>query len=104
MTEKELKKLSRRELVELLLYLRKELDEVKFENERLKTQATERDGNIDKILKTVEKMNGQLSRLTRMQKGEAAESKPGAEPRNNKRKNNNKRRAQNVGRQEDTTA
>lgn len=38
MTDKELKKLSRTELLELMLYLRKELDDLKEENEKLKEQ------------------------------------------------------------------
>lgn len=35
MTEKELRRLKRSELIEILFYMRKELDELKAENERL---------------------------------------------------------------------
>lgn len=105
MTEKEIKKLNRRELIELLLYLRKELDETKAENERLTKLSDERNGDFEKLTKSVDKMSGQLSRLLKLQTGENPEpdNKTGTEPKktNNRRK---KRRAQSSGKQENTTA
>lgn len=41
MTDKELRKLKRSELLELMFYLRKELDDVKKENESLKQRVDE---------------------------------------------------------------
>ena len=105
MTEKEMKKLNRRELIEMLLYLRKELDETKAENEHLKKISDDRNNDFEKLTKTVDKMIGQLSRLLKLQTGENPESdnKSGAEPKgiNNRRK---KRRAQSSGKQQNTTA
>lgn len=105
MTEKEIKKLSRRELVEILIYLRKELDETKAENERLTKLADERDGDFKKLIKTVDKMSGQLNRLVKLQSGENpdTDNKTGADsPKTNNRRK--KRRAQSGGKQENTTA
>lgn len=105
MTEKEIKKLNRRELIEILLYLRKELDETKAENDRLKMLADERNGDFEKLTKSVDKMSGQLNRLLRLHTGENPDSEiqSGAESKktNNRRK---KRRAQSGGKQENTTA
>lgn len=105
MTEKEIKKLSRRELIEILLYLRKELDETKAENERLTKLADERYGDFENLLKSVDKMSNKLNRFLKLQTGENPEpdNQSGEEP---KRKNNRrkKRRAQSGGKQENTTA
>lgn len=105
MTEKEIKKLNRRELIELLLYLRKELDETKAENERLKRLADERNDDFEKLTKSVDKVSGQLNRLLKLQSGENTDSdnQSSTEP---KRKNNRrkKRRTQSGGKQENTTA
>lgn len=49
MTDKELKKLSRTELLELMLYLRKELDSVKEVNESLKKQLDEKDAAVSAL-------------------------------------------------------
>ena len=105
MTEKEIKKLNRRELIEILLYLRKELDETKAENERLTKLADERNSEFDKLTKSVDKMSSQINRLLKLQTGENPDSdnQTGTET---KRKNNRrkKRRAQSGGKQENTTA
>ncbi len=45
MTDKELRKLKRTELLELMLYLRQELDSVKQENEELRKQLESSRGN-----------------------------------------------------------
>lgn len=105
MTEKEIKKLSRRELIEILLYLRKELDETKAENERLTKLADERYGDFENLKKSVDKISNKLNRLLNLQTGENPEpdNQSSEEP---KRKNNRrkKRRAQSGGKQENTTA
>lgn len=41
MTDKELKKLKRVELIEIMLYLKKELDDLKQENQQLKNKINE---------------------------------------------------------------
>lgn len=62
MTDKELKKLKRDELLEILLYMRKELDETKLENIELKKKLDEvqkghlSKESIDKIMVAVEKI------------------------------------------------
>lgn len=65
MTDKELKKLKRSDLLEILLYLQKENDEIKNENESLKKQIENfkivhlADEDIKKI---VDAINGKDSR------------------------------------------
>ena len=58
MTDKELRKLKRSDLLEILYYLQKELEELSKENESLKTQlenskAVISDDDIEKIVKAV---------------------------------------------------
>ncbi len=105
MTEKELKKLNRCELIEMLLYIRRELDETKAENERLKKISDDRSNDFEKLIKTVDKMSGQLTRLLKLQTGENPESDNKAvtesKKTNNRRK---KRRTQSGGKQQNTTA
>lgn len=71
MTDKELHKLKRTELLELLLYLRKELDAVKQENEQLQkkldAQAAAQMDAADEILQTVRKTAQQMERLCQAQ-------------------------------------
>ena len=67
MTDKELRKLRRRELLELMYYLKKELEDVKLENEDLRKQLEDKAGaqsdiNND-ILETVKKIAGQVDSL-----------------------------------------
>lgn len=67
MTDKELKKLKRTELLELMYYLRKELDNVKNENEALRSQlevrAAEQADVNKEILNTVHKITEQLDAI-----------------------------------------
>ncbi len=56
MTDKELHKLKRPELLDLLLYMRKELDELQEENESLKRQIENSEANremLEKIFQAV---------------------------------------------------
>lgn len=56
MTDKELHKLKRSELLDLLLYMRKELDELQAENESLKKQVENSEYNremLEKIFSAV---------------------------------------------------
>ena len=56
MTDKELHKLKRPELLNLLFYMRKELDELQAENESLKKQLENNSHNrelLEKIFKAV---------------------------------------------------
>lgn len=65
MTDKELRKLKRSELLELMYYMKKELDEVKEENEALRSQlnahvAGQADINkeiLEAVLKTAKKVD-----------------------------------------------
>lgn len=67
MTDKELRKLKRRELLELMYYLKKELEEVKLENEDLRKQLEDKTGAQsdvnDDILAIVKRMAGQVDSL-----------------------------------------
>lgn len=58
MTEKELRKLKRSELLEIMYYLQKELDTVKAENESLKQKLERSEGgitpeNLERIISAV---------------------------------------------------
>lgn len=56
MTDKELRKLKRLELLDLLFYMRKEIDELQEENERLKKQIENSEHNremLEKIFNAV---------------------------------------------------
>lgn len=58
MTEKELRKLKRSELLEIMYYLQKELETVQAENESLKQKLEKAEGgisseNLDKIISAV---------------------------------------------------
>ena len=67
MTDKELRKLKRTELLELLYYLRKELDTVKQENETLRKQLEEQSAAQadvkEALLETVRKTAQQVQIL-----------------------------------------
>lgn len=67
MTDKELRKLKKTELLELMLYLRQELDKVKLENEKLRTQldscTAQKAETETKLLETALRMEKQLSAL-----------------------------------------
>lgn len=51
MTDKELHKLKRSELLDLLLYMRRELDELQAENESLKKQVENSENNRELLEK-----------------------------------------------------
>ncbi len=67
MTDKELRRLKKSELLELMLYLRQELDKVRLENEelrsRLEMQVAEKTAAEKKLLETVFRMEKQISAL-----------------------------------------
>lgn len=67
MTDKELKKLRRQELLELMLYVRRELDSVKQENEKLRSQLetqTAAQGDVNKeILQIVNSTSKQVEQI-----------------------------------------
>ncbi len=61
MTEKELKKLSKSELLEILLLLRRELDELRDENIELKAKlAEEKNGTGNEILRLLKETNSKV--------------------------------------------
>lgn len=62
MTDKELKRLKKSELLELLLYFRKEIDSLKSENERLKKELENSNVSQD-VLKAVNETNEMLKAL-----------------------------------------
>lgn len=67
MTDKELRKLKKTELLELMLYLRQELDKVKLENEELRAQldscVARKAETETKLLETALRMEKQLTAL-----------------------------------------
>ncbi len=83
MTDKELKKLKRTELLELMLYLRRELDLVKQENETLRSQLnahSQEQGNIQReLMETVRKTAQQVEQLCKAQNIPAEEMAKTAE-------------------------
>lgn len=62
MTDKELRKLKKDELLEILFYMRTQLDDLKKENENLKNSLNEANkiklsqNDIDKIMQAVKKI------------------------------------------------
>lgn len=70
MTDNELKKLRRRELLEILYYMRKEIDETKLENERLQKLLDERNKDHEEVMSELKKALKQLDRLCRTQFGD----------------------------------
>lgn len=62
-TDKELKKLRKSELLELLLYFRKEIDSLKSENERLKRELENQSISND-VLKIVTETNTLVKSMT----------------------------------------
>lgn len=61
MTDKKLKRLSKSELLELLLYVRKELDTLRSENDELKKRLAERNElieRLDEIKSGVDRLGG----------------------------------------------
>lgn len=99
MTDNELKKLKRKDLLEILYYMRKELDETRLENERLQELINERDKNHEEIMLKLNKASKQIDRLCRAQFGDSrkssdSDSKQEAKPQNKRKK---KRRAENSG-------
>lgn len=70
MTDNELKKLKRRDLLEILYYLRKELDETRLENERLRELINEHNKDHKEIMSELSKASKQIDRLCRAQLGE----------------------------------
>lgn len=72
LTDKELRKLRRKELLELLFYLRRDLDEVKKENESLRRQLEEKTNSQDELHDFIRKASVQLDKLCLAQLGETA--------------------------------
>lgn len=67
MTDKELRKLKRSELMEILYYLQKEVDTLQKENESLKQQLENAQGgisseNLEKIIEAVKSAAGEAFR------------------------------------------
>lgn len=67
MTDKELRKLKRSELMEILYYLQKEVDTLQKENESLKQQLENAQGgisseNLEKIIEAVKSAAGEALR------------------------------------------
>lgn len=69
MTDKELRKLKRIELLELMYYLKEELEKVRQENEtlkaRLESQSTGQDDVNQKILEEVQNVSRKIDELCR---------------------------------------
>lgn len=63
MTDKELHKLKKAELLETLYYLRVELDKLTTENELLKQQLEERNQVTDTMFNIMEKMSVKIDRF-----------------------------------------
>lgn len=70
MTDKELKKLKRRELLEILYYMRKELDETRLENERLQKLNDENRKNHEEIMMALDKALNKINKLCGIQPGD----------------------------------
>ena len=70
MTDKELRKLKRTELLELMLYLRQELDAIKKENEELRRQLDDSRKNCseadEKFYSVINEMSDKIDVLYRM--------------------------------------
>ncbi len=65
MTDNELKKLKRRELLEILYYMRKELDETRLENEQLREHVDKLNKDHKEIMFELNKASKQIDRLYR---------------------------------------
>lgn len=63
LTDRELRKLRRKELLELLFYLRRELDEAKKENESLKRRLEESGDSKDELRLFIRRASVQLDKL-----------------------------------------
>ena len=98
MTEKELRKLKRSELLEIMYYLQKELDTVKAENESLKQKLEKSEGgitpeNLERIVSAVksaaeEYFRGQSETDSATEKnGSHEEGNKGEQQRTGKEKN-----------------
>ncbi len=79
MTDKELRKLKRKELLELMYYLQKELEDVKLENAELHKQLEDKaeaqsNANND-ILEIVKKIAGQVDSLCKTKNSKNTKSK-----------------------------
>ena len=63
MTDREFKRLRRRELLEIMFQLRRELDEVRLENEDLKKRLEEKNDPDSETLRLLRKISAQADRL-----------------------------------------
>lgn len=90
MTDKELKKLNRRELLEILYYMRKELDETKTENERLQKLVDESNKDHEEIMTALNKAMNKINKLCSAQFGDNIKSK--GDDSHKSTKSNNKRK------------
>lgn len=61
MTDKEIRKLNRCQLLEILEFLRTQVDELTEENRQLKEQLSAHESKVDKILELVQRNNEILS-------------------------------------------
>ncbi len=79
MTDKELRKLKRKELLELMYYLQKELEDVKLENaelhKRLEDKAEAQYNANNDILEIVKKIAGQVDSLCKTKNSKNTKSK-----------------------------
>lgn len=79
MTDKELRKLKRKELLELMYYLQKELEDVKLENaklhKRLEDKAEAQSNANNDILEIVKKIAGQVDSLCKTKNSKNTKSK-----------------------------
>ncbi len=79
MTDKELRKLKRKELLELMYYLQKELEDVKLENaelhKRLEDKAEAQSNANNDILEIVKKIAVQVDSLCKTKNSKNTKSK-----------------------------
>lgn len=79
MTDKELRKLKRKELLELMYYLQKELEDIKLENaelhKRLEDKAEAQYNANNDILEIVKKIAGQVDSLCKTKNSKNTKSK-----------------------------
>lgn len=98
MTDKELHKLKRQELLEILYYMRTELDDVRAENDRLKQRLETRDKDYEHIMEGVKDLSAKLNSVC-AKVGVPVNEKPSVAQKSPSSKNRRNRRKQNSGQQ-----